>query len=183
MFLRAQWVKLYTWWSCDFLEWTWAAVFSETLRNKGTHSRCLVLSESQTGIRSQTADTWAPRIQTRFWHTLPCPRLQGLRQKQSPVSSRTKDAGVLRPVPVESRRPPSNHGPKGKPHRPRPVTGCGSTWWRGADDHSPRKVPPLLTWPRIRDDYVCSWSENTVNTASRDWVHTNVSSTSMGSNR
>lgn len=86
-----------------------------------------------------------------------CP--QGLCQKQSPVSSRTKDSGILRPVPLVSRRPPSNYGPKGKPHWSRPVSGCGSAWWRGEDDHSSWKVLPLLSSPHIRDDYFCSWSE------------------------
>lgn len=86
-----------------------------------------------------------------------CP--QGLRQKQSPVSSRTKNAGVLRPVPVVSRRPSSNHGSKWKTHRSRPVSGCGSAWWSGEDDHSPWKVLPLLSPSHKRDDYICSWNE------------------------
>lgn len=58
-----------------------------------------------------------------------------------------------------SRRPPSNHGPKGKSHWSRPVSGCGSARWRGEDDHGPWKVLPLLSSSPINDDYLCSWSE------------------------
>lgn len=135
------------------------------LGNKGIHSCCLVLNESQTRLTSEIADTplsitspaRADVVLTRASMMSPC--LQGLRQKQSPVSSRTKDTGVFRPVPVVSRRPPSNHGPKRKSHWSRPVTGCGPAWRRGEDDHSPWKVLPHRS-SHIRPDYICSWREN-----------------------
>lgn len=135
------------------------------LRNKGIHLCCLLLTESQMRLTSEIADTPLPitnpaHTDAVLTHASVMPLcLQGLHQKQGPVSSRTKDAGDLRPVPLVSRRPPSNHGPKGKTHRSRPVSGCGSAWWRGEDDHSPWKVLPLLFSSHIRDDYICSWSE------------------------
>lgn len=123
----------------------------------------LLRTEPQTRLLSEIADTPLPitsptHTDAVLTHASVMPlRPQGLRQKQSPVSSRTKDPGVLRPVSVVSRSPPSNHGPKGQTHRSRPVSGCGSTWWRGEDDYRPWKVLPLICSSRRRDNYICSW--------------------------